>query len=121
MTEVFAKVEKLAEHAKEYVNLKMDSLKLTTAEKSSAVLSNLIAGAIVAFVFIFFLVFASIAGAIAISDWIGKQYAGFLIVAGVYLLLAIIVWLSKDRMIRIPIMNKIIHQLFKDEGDDEKD
>ncbi|NII27822.1 phage holin family protein [Pseudoflavitalea sp. X16] len=111
----------LAASVKEYVNTRVDSVKLSAAETTSLIISDLVAGAIVAVVFLFVLVFASIAGALALSAWIGKPWSGFLIVAGVYLLIGVITWTAKERMIRIPVMNKIIHQLFKNDAGDEED
>ena len=35
MEDTFAKAEELAEHVKEYINNRMDSVKLNSAEKSS--------------------------------------------------------------------------------------
>ena len=120
MESTFAKVEELADHVKDYVKTKIASAKLSVAEKTSKLISNLIAALIVAGVFLLFILFGSIAGALALSAWIGKMYAGFLIVAGIYLLIGIIVWNARERLLRIPIMNSIINQMFK-EDDDEKD
>jgi len=114
-------MHELAAAAKEYVNTRVDSVKLKAAEKTSLIISDLVAGAIVAVVFLFVLAFASIAGAMALSAWIGKPWIGFLIVAGIYLFIGIITWSAKERMIRIPVMNKIIHQLFKNDVADEED
>lgn len=113
MKKIFHKLEGLLGYAKEYINTQIDVLKLTAAEKISFVLAGIIAGAIAALVFILVIVFGSFAAAYALSEWIGLSYAGFLIVAVIYLLIGIIVWATKDRLIRIPIMNSIIRQLFK--------
>lgn len=121
MEETIEGIRNLATTVKEYVNIRVDVIKLSAAEKTSLVISNLVAGAIVAVVFLFFLVFASIAGALALSAWTGKPYSGFLIVAGIYLVAGLIVWRSKERLIRVPVMNNIIHQLFKHEITDEED
>jgi|SRR6185369_16535201 len=120
MESTFAKVEELADHVKNYVKTKIASAKLSVAEKTSRLISNLIAGLVVAGVFLLFILFGSIAGALALSAWIGKMYAGFLIVAGIYLLIGIIVWNARERLLRIPIMNSMISQLFKDD-ENEKD
>ena len=111
----------LVNAAKEYVNTRVELAKLSAAEKTSLVISDLVAGAIVVVVFLFVLFFASIAGAIALSGWIGKPWSGYLVVAGIYGLIGIVVWSSKEKMIRIPVMNKIIHQLFKNDQHDEED
>jgi hypothetical protein len=70
--------------------------------------------------FLFVIVFGSIAGAWALSDWIGKPYSGFLIVAGFYLLLGIIVWLTRGRFIRFPVMNAILKQLYNTDEEEDK-
>jgi hypothetical protein len=121
MKRIFHKIEELANHIKDYLNLQIDVLKLTAAAKISFVLAGIIAGAIAAMVFVLVIVFGSFAAAYALSGWIGLSYAGFLIVAMIYLFIGIIVWLTKDRLIRIPIMNSIIRQLFKRKPEDAKD
>lgn len=112
MEKAFAKVEELAETVKDYVNTRIESAKLSVAEKSSAVIANVIAGLIVAGVFFLFIVFSSIALAFGLGEMIGKTWAGFLIVAGLYLLFGVIVWSARIKMIQLPVMNALIKQLF---------
>lgn len=119
MNNSFEKWEGLTDHVKEYINTRVELAKLTIAEKTSQIVSQLIAVSIVALFLLFVLVFGSIAGAWALSDWIGKPYAGFLIVAGIYLVLGIIVWVARGRLLLYPIMNAIIKQLQKKDDDDE--
>ncbi len=121
MEETFAKVEELAEHVKEYVNNRISSVKLSSAEKSSKLTANILAVVIAALVFVFFLLFASIALAYVFSKLTGEFYWGFLIVAGIYFLFGLIVWLLREKILRIPIMNAMLEQLFKDEDDGEED
>lgn len=124
MEKTFARVEELADTIKEYVNTRIESVKINAAEKSSAVVANILAGMFVAAVFLFFIVFASVALSFGLGEWIGKTWAGFLIVAGLYLLLGIVVWAARGKLIRLPLMNAMIQQLFKkdEEGEDhEKD
>jgi hypothetical protein len=97
MKDTFDKFEGLTDHIKEYINTKVELTKLNIAEKTSFILGNLIAVCIVTLFFLFVVLFGSIAGAWALSGWIGEPYSGFLIVAGFYLLLAIIVWLTRSR------------------------
>jgi hypothetical protein len=40
---------------------------------------------------------------------------GFMIISGLILLLGLWGWISRDRWLRIPIMNLLIRALFKDE------
>jgi uncharacterized membrane protein YqjE len=120
MAEKKKKIESLADQVKEYVNTRVELTKLSLAEKTSLLIGNLIAVTIVVLLFLFVIVFGSIAGAWALSDWIGKPYSGFLIVAGFYLLLGIIVWLTRGRFIRFPVMNAILKQLYNTDEDEDK-
>jgi hypothetical protein len=119
MEKVFAQTEELAQNIKAYVDARIEAVKLNAAEKSSAVIANVAAGLVVAAVFFFFIVFAGIALSFALGDWIGETWAGFLIVAGFYLLTGIAVWTARGKIIRLPVMNALIKQLFRD--DDEED
>jgi hypothetical protein len=119
MEKAFAKAEELADNVKEYFDTKIESVKLNAAEKSSYVIANLIAGTAALVVFVFFLVFGGMALSFGLGIWIGKTWAGFLIVAGFYLLVGIVVWTARGKIIRMPVMNALIQQLFK--NDDEED
>lgn len=113
MEKVFSKVEELAGSVKDYVNTRIESIKLNAAEKSSFVIANGVAGVVVAIMILFFLGLASIALSIVLGEWIGKMWVGFVIVACFFLLLGIIVWLARGKLIRLPVMNALIQQLFK--------
>ena len=121
MKDTLEKLEGLTDHVKEYVNTRVELTKLRIAEKTSLIIGNLVAGGIVILFFLFVLMFGSIAGAWALSDWIGKRYSGFLIVAGIYLLFGIIVWIARGRFIRFPVMNAIIKKLHNEDEDEGKE
>ena len=119
MEKAFTKVEELADNLKEYVNTRIDAVKLNAAERSSSIIANIVAGLIVLAVFMLFFLFCSIALAFGLGEWIGKTWAGFLIVAGLYLIIGIVVWTARVKIIQLPVMNALIKQLFRD--DDEED
>ena len=120
MEKTFAKVEEMADHVKEYVNNHISAVKLSVAEKTSALLANLIAVTIALLVFVMFVIFSSVAVAFAFAKLTGEYYWGFLIVAGIYLLIGILVWSLKERILRMPIMNAILQQLFNEEEDSDE-
>lgn len=121
MEKAFLTMENLADHVKTYVNSKIESVKIKTAEKTSSLLSNMIARIIAGTVFFLFIIFLSFFVAYIIAEWTGKYYWGFLSVAVFYLLLSVIIWVARERLIRMPIMNNIIRQLFKNDEKDEED
>ncbi|MEO7265134.1 MAG: phage holin family protein [Ferruginibacter sp.] len=121
MDKAFAQVEELIDSLKEYVNNQIEIVKLKTAAKGSSIFANIVA-AIVAAVFIFiFIIIASIALSIYLGQWLGDAWLGYLIVSGIHLLTGIIVWKVRDKLIRIPVMNAIIKEMFHLKKDDEKD
>ncbi len=120
MEKTFAKVEEMAEHVKEYVNNHISSAKISVAEKTSGMLANIIALAVALTVFLFFIIFSSVALAFVFAKLTGEYYWGFLIVAGIYLLIGILVWATREKLLRMPIMNSILKQLFKEEEDDDE-
>lgn len=119
MEKAFAQVEELADTVKEYVNTRMESVKLNAAEKSSGIVATIIAGILVATVFLCFLIFGSVALALGLGDWIGQPWAGFLIVAFLYLLIGVVVWFARVKIIQLPIMNALIRQLFNEEYEED--
>lgn len=119
MEDTFAKAEELAQHVKEYINNRMDAVKLSTAEKSSKLAATVIASVVVAMFFVTFLFFASTALAFVFSRLTGELYWGFLIVAGIYLLLGAVVWVLRERILQLPIMNALLRQLFTDDEYDD--
>lgn len=123
MENVFARVEKLADHIREYVNVRLDAVKLGTAEKTSKAIAGALAFVVMVQFLVLFLIFASFALAYAFAALTGKVYWGFLIVAGIYLLSGLAVWISRERILRIPLMNILLRQMHhtEKEDDDEED
>ncbi len=119
MEKAFAKAEELAGLVKEYVNTRIEVVKLNAAEKTSVAMANILAAFLAIIIFLCCLIFASIAAAIVIGAWLGKAWTGFAFVALLYLLLGILVWATREKLIRLPMMNAMIKQLFKqNDGED---
>jgi len=120
MSEEFNKIEGLAERLKAYLNTRLSQLKLSAAEKTAKISSVLIAVLLTALVFFLFLTIFSMGIALLIGELLGNYWLGFMIMSGLILLLGLWGWVSKDRWLRIPIMNLLIGILFNEE-DHEKD
>ncbi len=108
----FNKAEELAMQLKAYINTEIELVKLTLAEKLSKLLSNFIALIFVGVIFFLFILFTSLSLAYLIGEWTGKIWIGFLMVAVIYFLMGIITWLTREKLLQVPIMNAIIRQLF---------
>lgn len=117
MQNAFVKAEEFADHVKEYINNRIAAVKLQMAEKTSKFASNFIAIAVVAAIMLVFAIFMSMGVAYLLCEWIGDTWSGFLIIGGIWLLIAIMIWLSREKLLRMPIMNKMLQEMFKDEED----
>jgi len=120
MAEDFNNADAFVDQVKEYVNTRLAQLKLSFAEKTSKVAAVLIAVVMSALVFFLFLVLICIAAAVAIGQWLENFWLGFLIVGGIVLIVGIILGMSKNQLIRKPIMNALIKAMF-DKDENEKD
>ena len=118
MPQDFNDTESLVDEATEYLNTRLAQFKLSFAEKTSRMAALMIAVVMSALVFFLFLVLISVAAAIAIGRWLENYWLGFLLIAAVVLLAGLVLWLAKDRLLRIPVMNGLIKIMFdKDEKD----
>jgi hypothetical protein len=116
MENIVSQLQHLADEVKSYVNVRIDLLKLNVAETASSIIANTMAKVISGIIFLFFLLFGSIALSLFLSSVIGNSYSGFLIVSGIYLALGLLIWYTRKKFIQAPIMNAIIRQLFSENG-----
>ena len=119
--EVFGRLEK---DVSAYIELKLELLKLNTYERVAKTISLLSYGLIIVFLALFMCLCAFIALSFFIGDQLGSTALGFLIVAGMYLILIAIIAAFRIR-IREKIMNIIIASLLandvkKDESSEQQ-
>ncbi|MBK7850439.1 MAG: phage holin family protein [Bacteroidetes bacterium] len=111
-------IEELVDSAKEYIETRSEISKLKAIDKGSKMAGSMASGIILMVLFFAILAFVSIAVAFALSEWIGRAFSGFLIVAGFYLLVFVLLALNKERWIENPVTNSIIRNFFKDHEKD---
>ena len=99
MDQDFNNAETFVDQVKEYVNTRLAQLKLSFAEKTSKVMSVMIAVVISALVFFLFLVLICIAGAIILGQWLESFWLGFVIVGGIVFVVGLILWIFKGVLI----------------------
>ncbi|HEY0678490.1 MAG TPA: phage holin family protein [Chitinophagaceae bacterium] len=112
----------LRNSAMEFIETQIALAKVQAAEKVSTLVSTIAAFLILSVFLLFFLLFGSIAAAYWMASITGSNALGFLIVGGFYLLVGVIIFLGRERLLRRPMLNAIIRQLFKErtaEGKEE--
>lgn len=109
ITEEFSSIKKEIES---YIQNRIDLTKLHLAEDLSRFVSGFIVKTILFYIVFFVLLFISIAGAFAIGTYTNSNEIGFIVIAGIYLFIAIIFYLLKGRLIQTPIIKSFIHLFF---------
>lgn len=105
-------VETLFEKAGDYAETRFRIFQLKAVDKISDMASAAISGLVVAVAFIFFFGMLNIGIALFIGSLLGDAYAGFLIMAGLYLLLWLLFRSMNEKWFKIPIANRIIKMFF---------
>jgi hypothetical protein len=93
----FFKVDSLISNLTGYVETRIELLKVEAKEEMSKGLAKVILFLLLAFVFALVLIFISIGLALVLTEKIGA-FAGFGIVAGVYLVVGVVLLLTRENL-----------------------
>lgn len=103
-------VEELFYKFKDYADTRIDLFKLKAISKVSGVLSSIISGIVLALLFLMVLVCITIALALLIGSALGQTWLGFLIMAGIYVIIGLIIFSSRNKLLKTPISSKFIKE-----------
>lgn len=104
-------IEALFVNASGYLETRLDLMKLKAIDKTSETLSSLAAGLVLIVVGFSIFTLVNIGAAILIGGTLGELSYGFFIVAGFYFIVGIVLFLLKDRWLKMPIKNSIVNKL----------
>lgn len=96
-------IERLFEHLKEYIAAQRNLVLTIAAKKGGDVVYGIVLALILFFLACYFILIFSIGIAYGIGVLIGSIFWGFMIVAFLYLLIAFLIWVLRDRLLRTPI------------------
>ncbi len=97
--------ESVLAHAKEAAKASLEIIKLKAINKGTEVGSMIAAYVLVIATTIMFLIIVNIGLALWIGELLGKLYYGFFVVAGFYLLVALIILAGRKVLITKPVTN----------------
>ena len=103
----------LVDDVKEYINTSAEIYKLQATEKAADLGAGMAINIVLLIVTSMAFLFVSIAAAFLIGEALGKTYLGFLIVAGFYVLVGMIVVFARDRGLKESIADSIIRSIYK--------
>lgn len=104
-------VEDLLYKSKEYINTRIDLFKLKSINKASSVFSMTVSALVLAGIFLMILLFASIAFALYLGSLLGAAHYGFFIVAGIYLVVGLFLFVFRNSIMKAPFSNWLIRNL----------
>lgn len=114
LEELKENVDNIQENTKAYIETSLAYYKLwgfKVAMKSTTLMVKFF---LIAFCLMIVLLFISIAGALVFGEMLNSYPLGFLSVAGIYLVLAILLFFVKDRIVEGPILTKFSEIFFND-------
>ena len=104
-------IELLVERAFDYGKISLELAKFKAVDKTSNVVSSALSKVVIYFFVFSFLLFISLGSALWIGELLGKNYYGFLVIAAVYGLIGIIIWVFMYRWIKNCVRNSLIKRL----------
>jgi hypothetical protein len=111
--QLFEAAGETAEYARQYAQLQLDYFRLETAEQVAKVGSTLIATLVVAALGMMALFMLTLAVGIYLGQYWDSYVKAFLVIAGFYALLALLVLVFKERWLTNPILSSMIRSFFK--------
>nr|WP_199076964.1 phage holin family protein [Pedobacter sp. ASV19] len=116
-------IEDIISEAKGYLDNRIEYTKLYMVEKVSRTFADLVTTTTVIICFVLAFLFGTVTLALFLSDVLGSYTRGFGCVSLIYILLAVIVYFTKDKYIEKAIINFSIRKFFNklaDKDDEEK-
>lgn len=110
-------IKEAKDDVENYVNAKIDMIKLHVAENLSRIVSGMIIKMVLAVFLVLITFFVSMAGAVWIDHIYSNSGIGFIIVAAFYLVLSIIFILLRRKIITKPIIQSFIQLFFPSYSD----
>jgi uncharacterized membrane protein YcjF (UPF0283 family) len=102
----------IIDQLKEYAETQIKLAKYEAIDRSAKFLASFVTDMVVGVVFVLTFLFLSFAMAFILSRWLGSNWAGFGCMAGIYLIIAIIIILLKDK-VQKPLINLFIRKFFQ--------
>ena len=104
-------VEELFYKLKDYIETTVDLFKLKAINKVSGFTSTVIVSIILIILLFLIMICLSIGFALLIGLWLGQAFWGFFIMGVLYLIIGLILFASRGKLLKEPISDKFIKEL----------
>lgn len=113
MTDNSTPIATFFERAEDFSKTTLILLKLNAINKSADVASSLIARLVVIMTVVLSVLIINIGLALWIGKLLGETYYGFFVIGGFYALLAFVLQIFRDQVLKYPVSDSIIKQMLK--------
>ncbi len=105
-------IEDLFSKTTDYLETKVDLMKLKATVKASTMASSLISRFVIGIIAVIVIVFLNLGIAIWLGHIFGQLFLGFFAVTGFYLLVLIILFSARKQLMEFPVRDSIIKNFF---------
>lgn len=105
--------ERIYEKVEQYVKTTIELYRLKTVNTIADLVAALVTGFAIWVIVFLFLIFVSFGAAFYLGDLLGKWHYGFFIVAGIYIVLGILLYVFRNSL-KTTLNNFIVKQIFED-------
>lgn len=112
--------ERLAESAAQYIDLNVDEVKVRTAKGLSIALNRLLVAILLLTLCSIVLMSAAFGGVLLLGDLIGSYAAGAFIVAAIFLVLLVVLFLLRDKLFLNGLVRMFVRLFFEEEGGEDE-
>lgn len=106
-------IEDLFEKAEEYVKTNIELAKLKITDKVADVVGAVVTQIALVLVVFFFFLMINMGIAFWLGTVMGNTHTGFIVVAGFYFLIGLVLFAFRKSILKTPISNSIISQILK--------
>lgn len=101
-------IDSLIGNSQDYVETRLTLFKLKMVDKSSDIASTILSFIPLILVFTIVFILLNIGIALLIGDLVGRASWGFLILTGVYIIIALVLYSQRNKWVKVPFANMLI-------------
>jgi len=113
--------QKIIDKIKQYIQVRTELSLLSAVDKGSQLFAGLLTDGLVLILIVLGGLFGSLALGFYLSEVLNNTYGGFLIVAGIYLLLALFINSTKEKYLEKRIINLVIKKFFRERNEEQNE
>jgi hypothetical protein len=111
------KIEKMFTNIKDYAETRLDIVVLNIQDKATGVISSIASAVILGSLALIVLMFVSIGAAWSLGQYLKSPSIGFFSVGGFYIIVAAVLYINREKWIKLPIINSILKKITFHEND----